>query len=94
LTPSREAATARIYASLQNDRRFTDVTAHRFDWDQTYTGDQYRMLMSSYSVTQMMEPTKRQGLLDEIEQFTNSQFGGEVTRPLVIAFVLARLIPQ
>lgn len=94
VAPSREAATARIYAPLRHDPRFTDVTAHRFDWDQTYTSSQYRKLMSSYSVTQMMEPTRRQGLLDEIEQFTNSHFGGEVTRPLVIAFVLARLTSQ
>jgi SAM-dependent methyltransferase len=94
VAPERDAATARMYASLQNDRRFTDVTMRRFDWDQTYTSDQYRKLMSTYSETQMMEPARRQGLLDEIEQFTNSQFGGEVTRPLVIAFVLARLLRQ
>lgn len=91
--PSREAATARMYTSLQHDRRFTDVTLHRFDWDQTYTSEQYRKLMLTYSVTQMMEPTRRQGLLDEVEQFIDSQFGGEVTRPLVIAFALARLLP-
>jgi len=93
LAPSREAATARMYAPLQRDHRFTDVTAYRFDWDQTYTSAQYRKLMLSYSVTQMMEPTRRQGLLDEIEQYTNDQFGGQVTRPLVISFVLARRMP-
>jgi SAM-dependent methyltransferase len=93
-TPEREAATARVYAPLQHDRRFTDVTMHRFDWDQTYTSDQYRKLMASYSGTQMMEPARRQGLLDEIEQCANSHFGGLVTRPLVIAFVLARFVPQ
>jgi hypothetical protein len=92
--PQREAATARVYAPLQHDQRYTDVTMHRFDWDQTYTSDQYRKLMASYSGTQMMEPARRQGLLVEIEQFTTSHFGGQVTRPLVIAFVLARLIPQ
>jgi SAM-dependent methyltransferase len=93
-TPERKAATARVYAPLQKDRRFTDVTMHRFDWDQTYTSDQYCKLMLSNSGTQMMEPARRQGLLDEIEQFTNRQFGGQVTRPIVIAFVLARVIPQ
>jgi SAM-dependent methyltransferase len=93
-TPEREAATARVYAPLQLDRRFTDVTMHRFDWDQTYTSDQYRKLMASYSGTQMIESARRQGLLDEIEQCANSQFGGLVTRPLVVAFVLARFVPQ
>jgi SAM-dependent methyltransferase len=92
VTPSREAATARIYASLQNDPRFTDLAAYHFDWDQTYTSAQYRKLMTSYSGTQMMEPARRQGLLDDIEQFITSQFGGQVTRPLVIILVLARLI--
>jgi hypothetical protein len=94
VAPEREAATARVYAPLQHDQRLTDVTMYRFDWDQTYTSAQYRKLMASYSGTQMMEPARREGLLDEIEQFTTSRFGGEVTRPLVIAFVLARLTPQ
>jgi hypothetical protein len=67
------------------------VTELRFDWDQTYTSDQYRQLMVSYSVTQMMEPTARDGLLTEIEAFIDQGFGGTVTRPLVIGFVLARL---
>jgi SAM-dependent methyltransferase len=94
VAPQRETVTARVHAPLQHDPRFTDVTMHRFDWDQTYTSDQYRKLMASYSGTQMMEPARRQGLLDEIEQFTTSHFGSQVTRPLVIAFVLARRIPQ
>lgn len=89
--PSREDATPRMLTPLQADGRFADVTALRFDWDQTYTSDQYRQLMLSYSVTQMMEPTARNGLLTEIEAFTNQHFGGTVTRPLVIGFVLARL---
>jgi hypothetical protein len=46
--------------------------------------------MQSYSGTQMMEPDAREGLLDEMERFVNDRFGGSVTRPLVIAFVIAR----
>jgi SAM-dependent methyltransferase len=93
-TPEREDATAQVYAPLQHDRRYTDVTLRRFDWDQTYTSDQYRKLLTSYSGTQMMEPGRRQGLLDEIEHCAKSRFGGQITRPLVVAFVLARLSPQ
>ena len=89
--PSRADAAPRVLAPLQTDDRFTDVTAFRLDWDHSYTSEQYRQLMLSYSVTQLMEPTARQGLLTEIEAFINQHFGGTITRPLVIGFVLARL---
>jgi hypothetical protein len=89
--PSREEATPRVLAPLQADVRFTDVTALRLDWDQTYTSDQYRQLMQSYSVTQMMEPAARDGLVADMGAFIDERFGGTVTRPLVVAFVLARL---
>lgn len=89
--PPRPEATARMLTPLQDDERFTDVTSLLYDWDQTYTSAQYRQLMQSYSATQMMEPGARDGLLREMKAFIDEHFGGTVTRPLVVAFVLARL---
>lgn len=89
--PTREEATARMLAPLRADQRFTDVTSLRHDWDQSYTSAQYRQLMQSYSATQMMQPNAREGLLRDMEGFIDEQFDGEITRPLVVAFVLARL---
>jgi SAM-dependent methyltransferase len=89
--PTRERATARMLAPLQEDPRYVDLTVHHYDWDQTYTSAEYRKLMQSYSPTQMMDPVQREGLLDDMQRFIDERFYGSITRPLVVAFVLARL---
>jgi hypothetical protein len=38
----------------------------------------------------MMEPDRRQGLLDDMAAFVDEHFDGRVTRPLVVTFTTAR----
>ena len=47
--------------------------------------------MVTYSGTQMMDEVARNGLLDDIEAFAHDQFGGIVTRPLVVTLTTATL---
>lgn len=89
-TPSRERVDPAIRAVLEADRRF-DSVAVRYDWDQTYSASDYRDLMLSYSGTQMMEESDRAGLLDDLESFIRNDFGGVVTRPLVVTLTTATL---
>lgn len=74
---------------LENDGRFAHVVVRRWDWDQTYSAAEYRKLMLSFSVTQMMDPSERLGLLDDMEAFVNRHFGGQITRPLVATLTTA-----
>jgi hypothetical protein len=76
---------------LEADRRFENVSVRRYDWNQTYTATDYRLLMLSYSGTQMMDEPERLALLDDIEKFIHSDFGGAVTRPLVVTLTTAHL---
>ena len=89
--PTRELVDPPIRAALDADTRFERVALRRYDWNQTYTAADYRNLMLSYSGTQMMGETERVGLLDDMQSFINSNFGGLVTRPLVVALTTARL---
>ena len=66
------------------DGRFEHVAVRRYDWDQTYSASDYLKLMLSYSGTQMMGEADRVGLLDDMECFIRSDFGGRITRPLVV----------
>jgi len=77
---------------LEADRRFHSVAVRRYDWNQTYGASDYRRLMLSYSGTQMMDETDRLGLLDDMETFIQSDLGGVVTRPLIVALTTAVLI--
>ena len=90
-TPNRESVDPKIRAVLDEDRRFDCVDVRQYDWDQTYSASDYRNLMLSYSGTQMMQESDRVGLLDDMETFIRSDFGGAVTRPLVVTLTTASL---
>lgn len=89
--PTRESVDPTIRAVLDVDRRFDCVDVRQYDWDQTYSASDYRNLMLSYSGTQMMEESDRVGLLDDMESFIRNDFGGVVTRPLVVTLTTATL---
>lgn len=82
--PVRDQVDPAIRAALEADRRFRHIAVRRYDWDQTYSASEYRKLMLSYSGTQMMNQVDRIGLLDDMESFIQRQFGGRITRPLVV----------
>ncbi len=90
LPPKRGEVVPAIAPALRADRRFTDIAVHCYDWNQTYAAEQYRRLMLSYSGTQVMEPERRQGLLDDMVAFINEHFDGHMTRPLVVTLTTAR----
>ena len=89
--PSRENVDPKIRARLDADRRFDSVDVRKYDWDQRYSASDYRNLMLSNSGTQMMEEPARVGLLDDVECFIRNDFGGVVTRPLVVTLTTATL---
>ena len=89
--PSREDADPAIRPALEADHRFHTVAVRRYDWNQSYSASDYRQLMLSYSVTQMMDESDRQGLLVDMETFIRNDFGDVVTRPLVATLTTAVL---
>lgn len=90
-SPKRDAVEPPMRDALSRDERYTNVEVRAYDWNQSYSATQYRKLMLSYSVTQMMEPQQRRGLLDDMEAFIKEQFDGRVTRPLVATLTTAIL---
>jgi SAM-dependent methyltransferase len=90
--PTRDKVEPAIRAVLAADRRFGSLAVRRYDWNQTYSASNYRKLMLSYSGTQMMDESKRLGLLEDMESFIQSEFDGYVTRPLVVTLTTAILM--
>lgn len=87
--PTRAQVDPPLRAVIEADRRYEDITVHRHDWDQAYRASDYRNLMLTYSGTQMMSEPDRLGLLDDIESLVRNDFGGTVTRPLVVTLTTA-----
>ncbi|MGB2695010.1 MAG: class I SAM-dependent methyltransferase [Dehalococcoidia bacterium] len=80
----------REYQEIVESGLFEDVMLHRYRWDQTYRTAAYADLVRSYSVTQVMEPAAREGLIAELSGVIDEEYGGSVTRPLVITLTLGR----
>ena len=89
--PTRNAVDPTIRSVLAADRRFGSVAVRQWDWNQTYTASDYLKLMLSYSATQMMDESGRLALLNDMEDFIRTEFGGTVTRPLVVTLTTAVL---
>ncbi len=89
--PTRGRVDPAIRTVLDADRRFDSIAVRKYDWDQTYSAPDYRNLMLSYSSTQMMKESDRAALLDDMESFIRRDFGGVVTRPLVVTLTTATL---
>ena len=89
--PTRNAVDPPIRRRAHADRRFDGVAVRQYDWNQRYSAADYRKLMLSYSGTQMMDENDRAGLLDDIESLIRIDFGGVVTRPLVVTLTTAIL---
>ena len=90
--PRRAMVDPPLRAALQADRRYDSVAVRSYDWNQTYSAAEYRNLMLSYSGTQMMVASERFGLLNDMEAFIRKEFGGYVTRPLVVTLTTANLV--
>jgi SAM-dependent methyltransferase len=89
--PIRGDVDPAIRELLEADHHFGSVAVRRYDWNQTYRASDYRDLMLSYSVTQMMDESERVDLLGDIESLIRNEFGGAVTRPLVVTLTTATL---
>lgn len=71
---------------------FAALELHRFRWDQRYETEAYLELVQSYSTTASMTSDAADGLLRDLRELIDSEFGGYVVRPLVITLVLTRRV--
>ena len=69
---------------------FEDIQLHKYRWDQTYTSREYGELMRSYSGTQAMSPPQQKALIGDVCALIDAEFGGAITRPLVMTLSLGR----
>jgi len=84
-----ESAQPKIAAHLRASGCYDSVEVQRVPWDQTYTAIQYRDLLMSYSGTQMMTEPERTSMVEQLVEVIDSEFGGQLTRPLVATLTTA-----
>ena len=82
------------YSETEESDLFGEIALHRYRWDQHYTSQQYADLTRSYSSTQAMEPSAQEALIGDVCALIDREFGGSITRPLVITLMLGRRRPR
>jgi hypothetical protein len=85
-----EDLTPPVFEELQQSHLFEDVRLWRYRWDQRYSTTAYADLVRSYSNTQALPLEQREGLVAGLSALIDAEFGGEVTRPLVITLTAGR----
>jgi hypothetical protein len=85
-----ENVTPAEHGELLASGLFGDVTLRRYRWDQTYPTAQYADLVRSYANTQAMEHEAAEAMVAEVCDLVDREYGGSVTRPLVMTLTLGR----
>ncbi len=88
--PSEDELIPEAHEGLVESGLFEDIQLHKYRWDQTYTSAEYADLMRSYSGTQAMEPPQQEAMIDDVCAVIDAEFGGSITRPLVMTLSLGR----
>lgn len=69
--------------------RFGPVGFHRYEWDASYTSDEYVGLLRTYSGHRALEPARQTGLLDSIAALIDTGYAGRITKRYLTQLALA-----
>ncbi|GIE78563.1 methyltransferase type 11 [Actinoplanes philippinensis] len=81
--------TADEAAEFERSARFGPVEFRRYDWQQTYTADEYLDLLMTYSGHRAMKPQARRDLFACIAHLIDNVHGGRITKQYRTRLALA-----
>ncbi len=86
--PTIDEAKPYMADELEESALFDSPTVHQVRWDQTYSTDEYRKLLLTYSGTQTLPEPDRSQMLDELTAVIDDHYDGVVTRPLLATITI------
>ncbi|HEY6238870.1 MAG TPA: class I SAM-dependent methyltransferase [Thermoplasmata archaeon] len=75
---------------LDRSRKFGPSVTHRFVRERTYTAQQYRDLLLTYSDVLALPTRRREGLVDCLTDLIRSRYGGQIAKRELFALQLWR----
>ena len=89
--PTHEDLVPSFIDEIAASPEFTNISVHRYRWDQRYTARGYTELKRTDSNNRAMaDPEAREAMLAEVEALIDSRYDGWIVRPLTASLVLAR----
>jgi hypothetical protein len=79
-----------MFEALEKSPLYEIPQRFLYPWDQTNDAETFGDLLRSYSSNQAMPEAQRESFVGEMVRLVNDEFGGRVTRPIVIALTLAQ----
>jgi SAM-dependent methyltransferase len=76
---------------LERSGRFEPPTFRRYEWEQSYSAQEYLELLSTYSDHRALEETERRHLLDCISQVIVERYGGRIRKRYLNELRIARV---
>ena len=65
---------------LEGSGRFEPPTFRRYEWEATYSTQQYVDLLSTYSDHRALEATRRRRLFECVARLTDQRYGGQIRK--------------
>lgn len=90
LRPQPAAAILRDDAELVVSGRFGPASFHRYEWDQSYSTEEYLALLMTYSGHRALPTEAREGLLACIGSLIEQRHGGRIVKRYLTELRLAR----
>nr|WP_167108300.1 class I SAM-dependent methyltransferase [Amycolatopsis granulosa] len=75
---------------IDDSRRFGPVQFRRYEWEHTYSTQEYIDLLLTYSGHRAMPPTSQRGLLNCIANLIDTGYGGRITKRYMTQLATAR----
>jgi SAM-dependent methyltransferase len=75
---------------LEQSGRFEPATFRRYEWEQSYSTQEYVDLLSTYSEHRALEETRRQHLLDCVRRLIVARYGGRIRKRYLNELRIAR----
>jgi SAM-dependent methyltransferase len=75
---------------FEREKQFGDVEFRRYEWEQTYSTEEYLNVLSTYSNHRLMEEGKRSRLLSAIAHLINGNFGGKIAKRYMVQMAFAK----
>jgi len=69
--------------------RFDPPRLFRYRWDQVYSASEYADLKRTDSGSLAMQAAEREAMIADLSQLVTDEFGGSITRPIVVTLMLA-----
>lgn len=75
---------------FEREKRFGKAEFRRYEWEETYSTEEYLNVLSTYSNHRLLEEGIRRKLLSSIADLADTKYGGKIAKRYMVQMALAK----